>query len=90
MSLDAETRDWTVSDGNPFEAIELIRFVCEENDLSMPKSVPMSEISPRKRSFWQGNRKIMPERLKETGWKPLYPSFRTGLMASWKEEEERG
>lgn len=86
---EAQTRDWVVSDGEPFEAIELIRFVCAENDLDMPISVPLSDISPRARSFWQGNRRIIPRRLFETGWTPTYPNFRRGLLATWREEDDK-
>lgn len=84
---EAQTRDWVVSDGEPFEAIELIRFVCTENNLAMPASVTMDEISPRARSFWKGNRRIIPQRLLDTGWTPTYSNFRRGLLASWREED---
>lgn len=88
LGLEPSTREWVVSDGEPFEVIEMIRFVCRENELPMPPSVPMSEIPERTRSFWLGNRRVHPKRLFETGWTPKYANFRQGLLASWREEDD--
>lgn len=79
---------WLASDGNPFRVVDLVRFACERLGLPMPPTVPLSEVSPRVRPFWTGNRRCDPDALRALGWEPRWPSYREGLPEAWRREAD--
>lgn len=77
---------WLLSDGHPFQVRDFVRWNVETLGLAPPPEARLEELAPRARAFWTGNRRVAPARLWASGWRPLYPDWREGTLACWREE----
>lgn len=77
---------WLLSDGRPFQVRDFVRWNVEQLGLPMPPNVSIGELAERARAFWTGNRKVIPARLEASGWQPMWPDWREGTLACWREE----
>ena len=84
---DVQGGTFLACDDHPFQVVDMVRFACETLKLDMPPAVTIHEVPERVRPFWQGDRRCSTDALLALGWKPRFPSFREGLIESWRRED---
>lgn len=77
---------YLASDGTPFRADALIRWVAEQVGVPTPPSVPLAEFGPFARQLWAGSRRCDATKLRALGWTPAYDDVFAGHLASWTDE----
>lgn len=86
-----ETRDLThrvyvVGDEEPTTATEHARGVAAYLGLPMPPTVPIEEVSEAVQAMLGADRRVVPRRLHELGWRAQYPTWREGLIKALEDE----
>ncbi len=81
---------YNVADGAPAPPEDVIAYAAQLADVPAPPEEPFATagLSGMSRSFYESNRRIRPDRLREIGWTPLYPTYREGLEAILKQERQ--
>ncbi len=82
--------DWIATDGRPFIVRDHIKTCCELLGLPMPPDVPLASLDPYRRAFWQGNRRLDPSRLRDSGWEPAVVGCRAMMTDAWAAENATG
>ena len=83
-------RAYNVCDDDPAPPQDVIAYAAELLGLPVPPDVPFeeAELSPMARTFWQDNRRVRNDRIKDAlGVRLLYPDYRAGLRAILEAEE---
>lgn len=66
---------YVLGDSAPCSQLEIVSWLCEQMEIPLPESVPLSEVNPTLR----GNRAVNGSRiLEELGMQLLYPSYKSG------------
>lgn len=79
---------WNVCDDEPAAARDIIHFAAHLLQQSPPPDISLDQahLSLSARSFYEENKKVSNKRLKQDlRIRLLYPTYREGLMALWKE-----
>jgi nucleoside-diphosphate-sugar epimerase len=87
------TRVYNVSDDEPAPPQEVTAYAAKLMGIAPPREIPFdqAELSPLAQSFYEGNRRISNRRIKqELGMSLLYPTYREGLSALWRNGSWRG
>jgi nucleoside-diphosphate-sugar epimerase len=84
---------FNLADDGPSAPDAPILYAAELMGVPPPPAVPFAEaeLSPMARSFYEGNRRVMNERIKrDLGVSLRYPTYREGLDALWRDGTWRG
>ncbi len=84
---------WNVCDEEPAPPQDVVAFAAGLLGLEPPPEEPYegAEMSEMAQGFYADNRRVRIDKLKrETGWRPLYPTYREGLRALAAAGEGRG
>jgi len=81
---------YNVADGAPAPPEDVIAYAAQLIGVAAPPEEPFATagLSGMARSFYESNRRIRPDRLREIGWTPLYPTYREGLEAILTHERQ--
>ena len=82
---------YNVCDDEPAAPAEVAAFACSLLGVDPPDEVPFEEaaksMSPMGRTFWEDNRRVCNDRIKdELGVRLAYPTYREGLRAIYDGE----
>ena len=82
---------YNVCDDEPAAPAEVTTFACSLLGVDLPDEVPFEEaaetMSPMGRTFWEDNRRVCNDRIKdELGVRLAYPTYREGLRAIYDGE----
>ncbi len=92
VMLGSQTRlphqTFVIGDEEPTTASEHARGISERLGLPMPSTVDPSEVSAAVRAMLGADRKVIPRRLHELGWRAKHPTWREGLTAALAEEQK--
>jgi nucleoside-diphosphate-sugar epimerase len=74
---------YNVADGEPAPPEDVIAYAAQLLGVAAPpeEAFESANLSGMSRSFYEANRRIRPDRLREIGWTPNYPTYREGLEA---------
>jgi nucleoside-diphosphate-sugar epimerase len=74
---------YNVADGAPAPPEDVIAYAAELIGVASPTEEPFAStgLSGIARSFYESNRRIRPDKLREIGWTPLHATYREGLEA---------
>lgn len=78
---------YNVADNQPTSSAEIIDYVCDQLSIQKPKAIPFeaADLSEMRRSFYQDNKKVSNEKLKQTyNWQPKYPDYKAGYDTFFK------
>lgn len=86
-------RLYNVADDEPAPPQDVVAYAAELMGVAPPPEVPFAEadLSPMARSFYEGNRRISNQRIREElGVRLAWPTYRDGLAALWRDGTWRG
>jgi nucleoside-diphosphate-sugar epimerase len=74
---------YNVADGAPAPPEDVVAYAATLNGVAPPPEEPFAtaRLSGMARSFYESNRRIRPDKLRELGWTPLHATYREGLEA---------
>lgn len=79
---------YNIADDMPCGQNAVIEHGCALLGIAPPPLLPIEQagLSPQARAFYAENRRVANGRAKRLlGWRPLYPDYRAGLAACWRE-----
>ncbi len=82
------TRRYNVADNEPAPPQDVVTYAAGLMGVPPPPEVPFVEadLSPLARSFYEGNRRVQNRRITdELAVRLLYPTYRDGLLALWRD-----
>mgnify|MGYP001548298192 CR=1 FL=1 len=79
-------REFVIGDKKPTSSREHAMGVASHLGLQAPPTVDPESVSSEVRAMLGADRRIVPRRLLDLGWKARYPSWREGLMQALAEE----
>ena len=91
MSSQSGTTIYNLSDDLPATQLEVAQFAASLLKKNIPETVSLSseKVSEMARSFYKEEKKVSNEKLKnELGYHLLFPSFKEGLLAIYKNSKE--
>jgi nucleoside-diphosphate-sugar epimerase len=86
-------RIYNVADDEPAPPQDVVAYAAGLMGIAPPPEMPFAdaELSPMARSFYEGNRRVSNRRIREElSVRLLYPTYRDGLSALWREGSWRG
>jgi nucleoside-diphosphate-sugar epimerase len=84
---------FNLADDEPAPAEDVVAYAANLMGVAPPPAIPFEEadLSPMARSFYEGNKRVLNRRLKDTlGVRLHYPTYREGLAALWRRDDWRG
>jgi nucleoside-diphosphate-sugar epimerase len=81
---------YNVADGAPAPPEDVIAHAAQLIGVAAPPEEPFAtaRLSGMSRSFYESNRRIRPDKLREIGWTPVYLTYREGLEAIMAQERQ--
>jgi nucleoside-diphosphate-sugar epimerase len=84
----APSRIYNLADDLPSPSADLVTYACKLMGVEPPPEIPFEEaqLSPMAREFWADNKRMANDRIKrELGVTLMYPTWREGLDAIWRD-----
>ena len=74
---------YNLADDLPAPQNKVVEYACELLGLPLPPFKSPDQLSPPARAFYRENRRVANGKAKRLlGWRPLYPTYREGLVAT--------
>lgn len=80
---------FNVTDDEPAPPQDVVAFAAEVMGVDPPPGIAFeeAELSPMARSFYGENKRVSNARIKQAGYRFVYPDYRTALRAMWQSDD---
>jgi nucleoside-diphosphate-sugar epimerase len=78
---------YNVTDNEPAPPQDVVAYACQLSGVPLPpeQDFATAELTPMARSFYGENKKVSNTKIKELGFKFMYPNYRISLEQLWQD-----